>query len=86
MFCRVDDGKLGTFEGVLTPCLLNIWGVIMFLRLGWVVGHAGTMQAVLIILFSNVVTGKCNEPKCSEVLFYPRLYSSKLLSTPFSVT
>ena len=32
--------KLSWKEGVLVPCLLNIWGVIMFLRLGWTVGQA----------------------------------------------
>ena len=41
-----DDGltsknELGVLNGVLVPCLLNILGVILFLRLGWAVGHAG---------------------------------------------
>ena len=48
--------KLGWFEGVLVPCLLNIWGVIMFLRLGWTVGQAGVGLALLIIVCANVVT------------------------------
>ena len=33
--------KLDWVQGVLVPVLLNIWGVIMFLRLGWVAGQAG---------------------------------------------
>lgn len=49
--------KLGWFNGVMVPVLLNIWGVIMFLRLGWVVGQAGTWGAVGIIVLANVVTG-----------------------------
>ena len=33
--------KFGTFAGVFTPSLLTILGVIMYMRLGWVVGNAG---------------------------------------------
>ncbi len=39
----------GTFEGVFTPTLLTILGVIMYLREGWVVGNAGLAGAWLII-------------------------------------
>ena len=45
------------WDGVMVPCLLNIWGVIMFLRLGWVVGQAGILLGTVIITLSNVVTG-----------------------------
>ena len=48
--------KLGWFKGVMVPCLLNIWGVIMFLRLSWVVGQAGIILAIAIITLSNIVT------------------------------
>ncbi|MBF0430862.1 MAG: Na-K-Cl cotransporter [Fibrobacteria bacterium] len=48
--------RFGTFEGVFTPSLLTILGVIMYLRLGWVVGHAGVGGAILIILLSKLVT------------------------------
>mmetsp|Transcript_16761 Transcript_16761/g.20295 ORF Transcript_16761/g.20295 Transcript_16761/m.20295 type:complete len:1030 (+) Transcript_16761:64-3153(+) len=55
---KVDNSstKLNWKNGVLVPCLLNIWGVIMFLRLGWVVGQAGVWLGSLIIIFSNLVT------------------------------
>lgn len=33
--------KLGWVQGVFIRCLLNIWGVMLFLRLPWVVGQAG---------------------------------------------
>jgi len=33
--------KFGWLEGVYMRCLLNIWGVMLFLRLTWVVGQAG---------------------------------------------
>ena len=38
-------------------CLLNIWGVMLFLRLTWVVGQAGILEGIGIILLSNLVTG-----------------------------
>ena len=33
-------GTLGTFAGVFTPSVLTILGIILFLRLGFVVGNA----------------------------------------------
>jgi len=34
-------GTLGTFAGVFTPSILTILGIILFLRLGYVVSSAG---------------------------------------------
>jgi solute carrier family 12 sodium/potassium/chloride transporter 2 len=48
--------KFGTFGGVFTPDVLTILGVIMYLRLGWVVGNAGFLGAVIIILLAKTVT------------------------------
>ncbi len=48
--------KFGTFGGVFTPTLLTILGVIMYLRLGWVVGNAGLLGAWLIIIISFAIT------------------------------
>ncbi|MCB9230972.1 MAG: Na-K-Cl cotransporter [Bacteroidia bacterium] len=48
--------KFGTFGGVFTPTLLTILGVIMFLRLGWVVGNAGLLGSWLMILLSFAIT------------------------------
>uniref|UniRef100_A0A452S5F3 Solute carrier family 12 member 6 n=1 Tax=Ursus americanus TaxID=9643 RepID=A0A452S5F3_URSAM len=42
--------QMGTFMGVYLPCLQNIFGVILFLRLTWVVGTAGVLQAFAIVL------------------------------------
>ncbi|XP_063540067.1 bumetanide-sensitive sodium-(potassium)-chloride cotransporter-like [Cydia strobilella] len=47
--------KLGWIQGVLIPCLLNIWGVMLFLRISWIVGQAGTLVTMAIILVSGVV-------------------------------
>jgi len=48
--------KFSTFGGVFTPNVLTILGVIMYLRLGWVVGNAGFLGAVAIILLAKSVT------------------------------
>jgi solute carrier family 12 sodium/potassium/chloride transporter 2 len=48
--------SFGTFGGVFTPTVLTILGVIMYLRLGWVVGNAGLLGAVAIILLAKSVT------------------------------
>ena len=39
----------GTWDGVFTSCLINIFGVIVFLRSGWIVAEAGIMHAILIV-------------------------------------
>jgi solute carrier family 12 sodium/potassium/chloride transporter 2 len=48
--------KFGTFGGVFTPDTLTILGVIMYLRLGWVVGNAGLLGALTIILLAKSIT------------------------------
>ncbi|XP_028043473.1 bumetanide-sensitive sodium-(potassium)-chloride cotransporter [Bombyx mandarina] len=47
--------KLGWIQGVLIPCLLNIWGVMLFLRISWVVSQAGIGWSLVIIALSAVV-------------------------------
>ena len=48
--------QLGAFLGVFTPTVLTILGVIMYLRVGWVVGQVGLAQTLLIVIISNVIT------------------------------
>lgn len=49
--------KFGTFGGVFTPSILTILGVIMYLRMGWVIGNAGTLAITLgIILIAHIVS------------------------------
>ncbi len=48
--------KFGTFQGVFTPTLLTILGVIMYLREGWVVGNAGVLGALGIIALACAIT------------------------------
>lgn len=47
--------KLGWIEGVLNPCLLSIWGVMLFLRMPWIVGQAGIFDSILIIFISLII-------------------------------
>ncbi|XP_063616290.1 solute carrier family 12 member 4 isoform X5 [Cydia splendana] len=42
--------RMGTLIGVFLPCIQNIFGVILFIRLTWVVGTAGAIQGFLIVL------------------------------------
>ncbi|XP_042861757.1 bumetanide-sensitive sodium-(potassium)-chloride cotransporter-like isoform X1 [Penaeus japonicus] len=48
--------KFGWIEGVLMRCLLNIWGVMLFLRVSWMVGQAGLLYSLMIIIMANIVT------------------------------
>uniref|UniRef100_K9J7T6 Solute carrier family 12 (potassium/chloride transporter), member 4 n=1 Tax=Xenopus tropicalis TaxID=8364 RepID=K9J7T6_XENTR len=41
---------MGTVMGVYLPCMQNILGVILFLRLTWIVGTGGVLQTLLITL------------------------------------
>lgn len=48
--------QLGTFSGVFTPSILTILGIILFLRLGYVVGTAGLYESLLIIFLANAIS------------------------------
>ncbi len=50
------QGKMGTFPGVFTPSILTILGIILFMRLGFVVGNAGLMKALIIIALANAIS------------------------------
>ncbi len=49
-------GTLGTFAGVFTPSILTILGIILFLRLGYVIGSAGLARALIIITLANAIS------------------------------
>ncbi|KAL3993804.1 Amino acid permease family protein [Acanthocheilonema viteae] len=40
----------GTWDGVFTTVLVNIFGVIVFLRMGWIVGIGGIINAVILLI------------------------------------
>ncbi len=45
-----------TFAGVFTPTTLTILGVIMYIRQPWVVGNAGVIGALTIVILSVAIT------------------------------
>jgi solute carrier family 12 (sodium/potassium/chloride transporter), member 2 len=49
-------GGLSTFGGVFTPSILTILGVILYLRLGWVVGSVGLAATLVIVTLSSAIT------------------------------
>jgi len=51
-----ERGTLGTFAGVFTPSIMTILGIILFLRLGYVVGSAGLGRALIIIGLANIIS------------------------------
>ena len=56
---KAEVGKgyqFGTFQGVFTPSILTILGVIMFLRFGWVLGNVGLPATLLIVSMASSIT------------------------------
>lgn len=53
---KTGSRSFGSFAGVFVPTFLSIIGVILFLRLGFIVGTAGVLGAIAIILLSVSVT------------------------------
>lgn len=46
----------GTFTGVFTPTVLTIFGVIMYVRIGWSVGNAGLAGTWLVMGLAITIT------------------------------
>jgi len=51
-----DKNALNIINGCYVPCLLNILGVILFLRLGWAVGQAGVCNVFIIFGMAESMT------------------------------
>ncbi|CAD5110686.1 DgyrCDS61 [Dimorphilus gyrociliatus] len=54
-FFITEPVLFGTWDGVFTSCMINIFGVVIFLRTGWMVGNAGIGFSMLIILMTIAV-------------------------------
>ncbi|KAE9413363.1 hypothetical protein Angca_004577, partial [Angiostrongylus cantonensis] len=48
--------KFGWIQGVFVRCLLNIFGVMLYLRISWVAGQAGIGLGSIIVLLASLVT------------------------------
>lgn len=42
----------GKWDGVFTSVMVNIFGVIVFLRSGWIVAQAGIIHAIMVVICS----------------------------------
>lgn len=49
--------KLGAFTGVFRPTLLTIIGIMLYLREGWMIGNAGILGSLGIILLVFLING-----------------------------
>nr|XP_012635887.1 solute carrier family 12 member 8 isoform X3 [Microcebus murinus] len=45
----------GTWDGVFTSCMINIFGVVLFLRTGWLVGNTGVLVGMFLVSFVILV-------------------------------
>ncbi|XP_031418369.1 solute carrier family 12 member 3 [Clupea harengus] len=52
-----EPTRFGWVQGVTIRCMLNIWGVILYLRLPWITAQAGIGLTWVIILLSSCITG-----------------------------
>uniref|UniRef100_A0A8C3THM5 Solute carrier family 12 member 7 n=1 Tax=Chelydra serpentina TaxID=8475 RepID=A0A8C3THM5_CHESE len=53
---EIKAPRMGTFIGVYLPCLQNILGVILFLRLTWIVGTSGVLESFIIVFMCCACT------------------------------
>ncbi len=52
----VEKANLGTLMGVYLPCIQNIFGVILFIRMTWIVGTAGAIEGFMVVFMACTVT------------------------------
>jgi len=55
IFRSEKDHKLGAIKGVFVPNVLQMIGVILFMRLGWVLGNVGTSSMLTIISLASSI-------------------------------
>ncbi|XP_046563386.1 solute carrier family 12 member 4-like isoform X9 [Haliotis rubra] len=53
---QTKKANLGTVLGVYLPCIQNIFGILLFVRMTWIVGMAGAMESFFIVLISCLTT------------------------------
>lgn len=53
---HVQHNQLKTLNGVVVPCMLNIMGIVLFLRLGWGVGQVGVLGCFLFFIVGEIAS------------------------------
>lgn len=51
--------KFGTWDGVFASCIINVIGVILFARMGFIVGNTGIWEGILLVIvvtFMSAIT------------------------------
>lgn len=62
----VVSANLGTLMGVYLPCIQNIFGVILFIRMTWIVGTAGAIEGFFVVFMGCIVVSLLK----SNLIFY----------------
>ncbi|XP_053217157.1 solute carrier family 12 member 9 [Podarcis raffonei] len=47
--------QLSTFFGVIVPTVLSMFSIVVFMRVGFVIGHAGFLQSLLMLVVAYVI-------------------------------
>ncbi|XP_053119704.1 solute carrier family 12 member 9 [Hemicordylus capensis] len=47
--------QLSTFFGVFVPTVLSMFSIVVFMRIGFVVGHAGFLQSLLMLVVAYLI-------------------------------
>ncbi|XP_071757324.1 solute carrier family 12 member 9 [Centroberyx gerrardi] len=50
-----DPRKLNTFFGVMVPTILSMFSIVLFLRTGFIIGHAGLFQGLLMLFVAYTI-------------------------------
>lgn len=48
---------LDTFFGVIVPCCLSMFSVVLFLRMGFIIGQAGLLWSLLMLVMAFTIIG-----------------------------
>ncbi|KAH0626304.1 hypothetical protein JD844_001216 [Phrynosoma platyrhinos] len=67
---EVEAVRFGWVTGVMIRCMLNIWGVILYLRLPWITAQAGIGVITITVLLGIALAGMEWEAKAQVVFFF----------------
>ncbi|CEF71320.1 Solute carrier family 12 member 8 [Strongyloides ratti] len=55
-FVSKEKILFGTWDGVFPTVMVNIFGIIIFLRMGWIVGTAGVANSLLLLVICTTLS------------------------------